>query len=113
MEEKNEILYLFGFSPNKVMQLKNLLMILKVQIINHKRIAVVLIHDGVIGLSRKINLPILVNELLDLPIKVYGLIPDIAARGIDIEDIHQKVKCIQYEDLVDLIATTPIIASWI
>jgi sulfur relay protein TusB/DsrH len=112
MERKNEILYLFGFSPNKVMQLENLLKILKAQITNNKKITLVLLHDGVIGLSKMGNVPKLTKDLIELPIKIYGLIPDFIARGINIEDIHQKVSCIQYEELADLIASIPTIASW-
>jgi sulfur relay protein TusB/DsrH len=112
MEKESEILYLFGFSPSKIMQLENLLKILRVQITNNKHISIVLIHDGVIGLSKKAKIPKLVKELIELPLKVYGLIPDISARGINIEDIHHKVKCIQYEELVDLLANIPRIASW-
>jgi sulfur relay protein TusB/DsrH len=111
MESEKKFLYLFGFSPNKLMQLENLIKIIKEQVENFE-ISVVLIHDGVIGLSNKGKTPEIVFRLLDLPIKIYGLIPDILARGMDIADINNRVKCISYEELVDLLVNIPQIASW-
>lgn len=112
MEKDNKILYLFGFSPNKVMQLENLIKILAEQV-NNLEISLVLLHDGVIGLSTKGILPKTLNNLFNLPIKIYALIPDIKARGTNIEDINNRVKCIDYDELVDLLAEIPRIASWI
>jgi sulfur relay protein TusB/DsrH len=38
--------------------------------------------------------------------------PDVKARGIDSETIHEKVILIEYEELVDILADTPKIISW-
>ena len=111
MEKVNKILYLFGFSPNKVMQLENLIKIIAEQV-NTLEVSLVLLHDGVIGLSNKGILPKTINNLFNLPIKIYGLIPDIKARGVNIEDINDRVTCIEYDELVDLLAEIPRIASW-
>ena len=111
MEKENKILYLFGFSPNKVIQLENLINII-VEQINTLEISMVLLHDGVIGLSNKGHLPKTINSLFNLPIKIYALIPDIKARGINIESINNRVTCIDYDKLVDLLAEIPRIASW-
>ena len=111
MEEENKILYLFGFSPNKVMQLENLIKIITEQV-NNLEISLVLLHDGVIGFSNKGIITKTINTLFNLPIKIYALIPDIKARGIDIEDINNRVNCIDYDELVDLLTEIPRIASW-
>ncbi|MFW9950381.1 MAG: sulfurtransferase complex subunit TusB [Candidatus Thorarchaeota archaeon] len=112
MVGEDQILYLFGFSPNKVMQLNSLIRIIKEQTYKIE-ISVVLIHDGVIGLSNKGEIPSLISNLFNLPIKIYALIPDIIARGINISDINAHVKCINYDELVDLLAKFPRIASWV
>ncbi|MFX0009874.1 MAG: sulfurtransferase complex subunit TusB [Candidatus Hermodarchaeota archaeon] len=111
MEKENKILYLFGFSPNKGMQLENLIKVIAEQVDTFE-VSLVLLHDGVIGLSNKGILPKTFNNLFALPIKIYALIPDVKARGINIEDINNRVSCIDYDELVDLLSEIPRIASW-
>ena len=62
MEDKNQndkkITYLFGFSPfMQGHQIENLLNIIKYQVEQEAEISVVLMHDGVIGTSRKGKIP--------------------------------------------------------
>ena len=77
------------------------------------KIKIVLMHDGVIGLSKMGKTPSTLIELLNLPIDVYAIIPDIKARGIDIHTIHDKIHLIEYDFLVDILAIMPKIVSWL
>ena len=45
-------------------------------------------------------------------ITLYAMIPDLQARGIALENIHDKVKPIEYDDLIDNLDVTPKIISW-
>lgn len=109
---EDKLIYLFGFSPRQGTQLESLINILKGQIELGAKINVVLLHDGVIGASKKGIIPNSLKELLNLSITVYAMIPDLEARGFDPEGLDERIKCIQYEDLVDLLAKVPKIASW-
>ncbi len=111
MEELKKLVYLFGFSTRKSMAIDNLFNIVKEQT-KDANIAVVLIHDGVIGTSKKGVMPTSLNLLLNLPITVFAMIPDLLARGIDPDSVDTRIKCIEYDDLVDILAQTPKIASW-
>ena len=110
---ENSLLYLFGFSPFQGIQLNNLIEIIKIQINKDNKITVVLIHDGVIGTSKKGKTPEILKQLLDLPIRFKALIPDLKARGIDIASVKGNIQCIEYEDLVDLITNSTNIISWL
>jgi len=77
------------------------------------KIKIVLIHDGVIGISTIGKAPSSLMELLELPVEVYALIPDVNARGIDIQAIYDKIHLIEYDNLVDILAETPRIVSWL
>jgi sulfur relay protein TusB/DsrH len=50
---------------------------------------------------------------LNLPITIYAINPDIIARGIDPVNLRNNIKGIGYEELVDILAKTPKIVSWI
>jgi len=108
-----EILYLFGFSEIMGNHLGRLLPILKAQINKNHRINFVLIHDGVIGISKKGKIPKSMSELLNLDITVYALKPDIKARGIPFNQLHDKVNAIDYDELVDVLESTQKVISWI
>jgi len=110
--EKKTLIYLYGFSALKNARLIDLINILMVQIKKGMSINVVLIHDAVIGISKKGKIPQNLIELISLPLTVYAMIPDIKARGIDLNTIHEKVQLIGYEDLVELLVETPKIISW-
>ena len=113
MENKNNLVYLYGFSLRKDTQLGNLITILNEQIQTEAKIKIVLMHDGVIGISKIVKVPSSLMELLNLPIEIYALIPDIKARGIDIQAISDKIHLIKYDELVDILAETPKIVSWL
>jgi len=92
--------------------LERLLPILKAQIKKGSQIGLVLIHDGVIGINKKGKIPEKMEELLNMNITVYAMFPDLRARGIAQEQIHDKVKTIEYDDLIDILDVTPRILSW-
>ncbi len=107
-----DIAYLFGFSTRKQMYLGNLLSIVSEQTENNVSIAIVLIHDGVIGTSQNGTIPSLLDKLLNLSISVFALTPDLLARGIEPDTVDHRIKCIDYDELVDILAQTPKVASW-
>ena len=113
MENDNHLVYLYGFSLRKDAQLGNLITILKEQINTGAKIKIVLMHDGVIGISTIGKTPSAFIELLNLPVEVYALMPDVNARGIDIQAINEKINLIEYDNLVDILAETPRIVSWL
>ncbi len=111
MEDIKKLVYLFGFSTRKSTSIDNLFNIVKEQT-KDANIAVVLIHDGVIGTSKKGLMPTSLNLLLNLPVTVFAMTPDLLARGIDPNSVDTRIKCIEYDVLVDILAQTPKIASW-
>jgi len=113
LESNNQLVYLYGFSLRKNSQMGNLIIILDEQIKKGSEIKIILLHDGVIGISKKGKIPSSLTQLLNLPIEVYALIPDIRARGIDIHAINEKIHLIEYDKLVDILAETPKIISWL
>ena len=94
------------------MYLDNLLGILKDQTDNGASITIVLIHDGVIGTSQSGTIPSSLDKLLNLSVSVFAITPDLLARGIEPNTVDPRIKCIEYDDLVDILAKTPKIASW-
>jgi sulfur relay protein TusB/DsrH len=112
MTENLDIIYLFGFSGLTGNQLQILLPILKSQIKKNTKPGLVLIQDGVIGISTKGKIPKKMEELLDLDIAVFAMKSDIIARGITPEFIHSKIKSIEYDDLIDIIDATTKVISW-
>jgi sulfur relay protein TusB/DsrH len=113
MKENESIVYLYGFSLRFSDKIENLLKILKEQSKTNMNIIYVLIHDAVIGTSKKNLIPPSLVELLNLPITMYVMIPDLLARGIDPTNLRNNIKGIGYEELVDILANTPKIVSWI
>jgi len=111
MEDIKKLVYLFGFSTRKSTSIDNLFNIVKEQT-KDANITVVLIHDGVIGTSKKGVMPTSLNLLLNLPMTVFAMTPDLLARGIDPDSVDTRIKCIEYDVLVDILAKTPKIASW-
>jgi sulfur relay protein TusB/DsrH len=112
MTENRDVLYLFGYSEMTGTHLERLLPILKAQINKSSQIGLVLIHDGVIGINTKGRIPEKMEELLNMNITVYAMTPDLQARGIAQEQIHDKVKPIGYDDLIDILDVAPKIISW-
>ncbi|MFX0048237.1 MAG: DsrH/TusB family sulfur metabolism protein, partial [Candidatus Hermodarchaeota archaeon] len=45
-------------------------------------------------------------------VSVYALLPDLLARGIEPNMVDPRIVCIEYDDLVDILAQTPKVASW-
>ncbi|MFX0040286.1 MAG: DsrH/TusB family sulfur relay protein [Promethearchaeota archaeon] len=110
--EKLEMIYLFGFSSNSGPHLERLLSILKAQKNKNSKIGMVLLHDGVIGISTKGKIPKQMEDLLDLNIPLFAMVPDLKARGITLDYISERIKPIEYEDLIDILDTTPKVISW-
>jgi len=111
MEEIKKLVYLFGFSTRKSTSIDNLFNIVKEQT-KDANVTVVLIHDGVIGTSKKGVMSTSLNLLLNLPMTIFAMTPDLLARGIDPDSVDTRIKCIEYDVLVDILAKTPKIASW-
>ena len=107
-----DLVYLYGFSTRKQAYLDNLLGILKDQNDNGVSIAIVLIHDGVIGTSQSGIIPSSLDTLLSLSVSVFAMIPDLLARGIKPITVDPRIKCIEYDELVDILVQTPKVASW-
>lgn len=112
MIENLDVIYLFGFSGLTGNQLKTLLPIIKSQIKNNTKLGLVLIQDGVIGIMKKGKIPSQMKELLELGITVFAMRSDMKARGITPEYIHDKIRSIEYDDLIDVIDATPKVISW-
>ncbi|MHA1194405.1 MAG: DsrH/TusB family sulfur relay protein [Promethearchaeota archaeon] len=112
MSENRKVLYLFGYSEMTGTHLERLMPILKGQVNKGSPIGFVLIHDGVIGINKKGKIPKKMEELLNMNITIYAMIPDLQARGIALENIHDNVKPIEYDDLIDILDVTPKIISW-
>jgi sulfur relay protein TusB/DsrH len=94
------------------MYLDNLLGIVTNQVKNNVNIAIVLLHDGVIGTSQSGTMPTLLDKLLNIPVSVFALLPDLLARGIEQSTVDPRIKCIAYDDLVDILVQVPKVASW-
>jgi sulfur relay protein TusB/DsrH len=107
-----KFLYLFGFSEITGNHLERLLPILKGQIKKGSQIGIVLIHDGVIGINKRGRITEAMEELLSLKVTLYAMIPDLKARGINLEQTHEKIKPIEYDDLIDLLDNKLKIVSW-
>lgn len=113
MSQNINMLYLFGFSENTGNHLERLLPLIKTQINRGAQIGIVLIHDGVIGINVKGRVPKAVEELLNLNISIFAMIPDLMARGLNPENIHSKIKLLEYDDLIEILDVTSKIISWI
>lgn len=112
MSENSELIYLFGFSSRQTNQLAHLLPIINEQIKLGVKITLILIHDGVIGISKHGEVPDSLNKLLELNLKVCALNPDINARGLDPNNVDRRVHCIEYDELVDYLVQIPNVVSW-
>ncbi|MFX1312275.1 MAG: sulfurtransferase complex subunit TusB [Promethearchaeota archaeon] len=112
MNTELEIIYLFGFSSNTGSHLQRLLPILKAQLNKQTKLGIVLIHDGVIGISTKGKVSKQIEDLLNLDVAIFAMKSDMTARGIAPEFVQNRVKCIEYDDLIDLIDATRKIISW-
>ncbi len=112
MTENLDMVYLFGYSGLTGNQLQRLLPILKSQIKKNAKLGLVLIHDGVIGITTKGKIQKELEELLSLNVAVFAMRSDMKARGIAPEYIHDKIKSIDYDDLIDVIDATPKVVSW-
>lgn len=112
IEIEKDIVYLYGFSTRKRSYLDNLLGIITEQTENNTNISIVLIHDGVIGTSLRGTIPNELEKLLNLSTSVFALKPDLLARGIEPNTVDPRITCIEYDELVDILAQTPKVASW-
>jgi sulfur relay protein TusB/DsrH len=112
MTDNLDLVYLFGFSELTGNHLRRLLPILESQIKKNTKLGLVLIQDGVIGITTMGKIPKQMDELLNLDIAVFAMIADVISRGIRPEFIHNKIESIDYDELIDLIDNTPKVISW-
>ena len=113
MNEDKEIAYLYGFSLRQNDKSESLLKILNEHIKRKIKINLILLHDGVIGVTQKSKIPPVLEELLQTPITIYALISDILARGMELKDLRNKIEAVDYEDLVDIFVNNLKIVSLI
>ena len=108
-----KILYLYGFNSRTTIKPNLILNLIKKELNLGAALNLVLLHDGVIGISKNENTPDFLLQLLEIPINLYALKPDVLARGLDPNKIFEKIVLINYDELVDLLVDNPIIASWL
>jgi len=113
MNEDKEMVYLYGFSLRQRDKSESLLKIFNEHIKQKTKINLILLHDGVIGVSQKSKTPPVLEELFQTPITIYALISDILARGMDLKDLRNNIKAIDYEDLVDILVNNQKLVSWL
>lgn len=107
-----DILYLFGFSMRTGTHLQRLLPIVKKQKERGSNIGFVLIHDGVIGTTANSLIPKSLEELMNLGISVFSMIPDMKARGLHIDNLRSNIKPVEYSELVDILDGAQKVISW-
>ena len=112
MSDNLNIVYLYGYSPNDTIHLDTLTSLIKKQSIKNLKIGIILIHDGVIAASSSKKLDNRLIELLELPIELYMMTPDIKARGIRLDSVRTNIKPIEYNELVDILDSAEKIISW-
>ena len=107
------ILYLYGFNSRTTTKSNLVLNLIKKEINLGAELNFVLLHDGVIGISKNENTPDFLLQLIELPVHLYALKPDLLARGLEPNEVFEKIVLIDYDQLVDLLVDNPIIASWL
>jgi sulfur relay protein TusB/DsrH len=112
LTENKDIIYLFGYSERMGKHLERLVPLLKAQIAKGSRIGLIFIHDGVINSSSRGKILDSVKQLFNSEIELYTLIPDLKARGISLDHVHETIKPIEYDELIDIIDATPKLISW-
>jgi sulfur relay protein TusB/DsrH len=112
MDVNLSYLYLFGFSSRRTRHLDVLLPIIARQQKKGENVGVVLLHDAVIGSTMPGAVPQSLLQLLSMGIKVFALIPDIEARGMALANLMPQISPLSYDDLADLLAGVPKVASW-
>ena len=107
-----DILYLFGFSMRTGTHLQRLLPIVKKQKERGSKIGFVLIHDGVIGTTANSVIPKTLEELMNLGISIFAMVPDMKARGLPVDNLRSNIKPVEYSELVDILDETEKVISW-
>ena len=108
-----KILYLYGFNTRNTIKSSVVLNLITKELNLGAELNLVLLHDGVIGTSRNENTSDFLLQLLELPINLFALKPDFLARGLDPNEVLEKINLISYDQMVDLLVDNPIIASWL
>jgi sulfur relay protein TusB/DsrH len=107
-----DILYMFGYNTRQTMALHNALPLIKKQLDGGKDVAIVLIHDAVIGSSAKGTIPDQLHDLMQTKAKVHVMEPDLKARGINGTDLVDGTELTGYDDLIDILVGSEKIISW-
>lgn len=108
-----KILYLYGFNTRNTIKSSVVLNLITKELNLGAELNLVLLHDGVIGTSRNENTSDFLLQLLELPVNLFALKPDFLARGLDPNEVLEKINLISYDQMVDLLVDNPIIASWL
>ena len=112
MTRKYDIVYMFGYNTRQTMTLHNALPLIKKQLDGGKDVAIVLIHDAVIGSSAKGKTPDQLLDLMQTKAKIHVMEPDLKARGIDGTDLAGGTELTRYDGLVDILVGSDKIISW-
>ena len=108
-----KILYLYGFNTRNTIKSSVVLNLITKELNLGAELNLVLLHDGVIGTSRNENTSDFLLQLLELTVNLFVLKPDFLARGLDPNEVLEKINLISYDQMVDLLVDNPIIASWL
>ena len=108
-----KILYLYGFNTRNTIKSSVVLNLITKELNLGAELNLVLLHDGVIGTSRNENTSDFLLQLLELTVNLFVLKPDFLARGLDPNEVLEKINLIDYDQMVDLLVDNPIIASWL
>jgi sulfur relay protein TusB/DsrH len=105
-------LYLFGFSARRTRHLDTLLSIIAKHKQRGEKVGMVLLHDAVIGSTAPGTTPQSLLQLVAMGVKLFALIPDLEARGLAQTNLLPQISPLSYDDLADLLAGVPKVASW-
>ncbi len=74
--------------------------------------SILLIEDGVYGALANSAISEMVKEKMN-NISIYALAPDLAARGIEVENLIDNIKATDYAGFVDLVAKNDVSQAWL
>lgn len=109
--KEKSLLYLYGYSAWDNGKLGNLSDIISFQIDMASEIVIVLIHDAVLGASKKAQTSPELKNLLKLKVNVYAMEPDLIARGFKPSELLNGITALSYDGLVELMVKIPKIVS--
>jgi sulfur relay protein TusB/DsrH len=107
----HDILYLVGHGARQELHLEDLFPVASMQAEAGRNVGIVLMQDGVIGLSSKGLVPEVITDLLGADIHLHSLGPDMTARGMNPDLVIEGIDILDYDTLVDLITDSEKVIS--